>query len=134
MRSAVGGEEVRKALGQNIKKFRNGREWSQADLAEKAGLSITFLSAIERGTKWPYPDTLYNLAVALEVGVYELFKPVKTDEKADAVPQSDAITKEISRFYKDVAAALNKSVTRAMNQSMENVYKRHLARFSAHKR
>jgi len=117
---------VRNALGQNIKKYRNIREWSQADLAEKAGLSIPFLSAIERGTKWAYPDTLYNLAAALEVEVYELFKATNRStpiESESPVEMQDAL----ARFYKDIAAALNKSVSQAMNQSLENVYKQHLS-------
>jgi transcriptional regulator with XRE-family HTH domain len=36
-------------------------------LAEKADISIPFLSEIERGNKWPYPDTLSKLAKALKI-------------------------------------------------------------------
>jgi transcriptional regulator with XRE-family HTH domain len=70
----MGGQEVREILAQNIKSFRNHRQWSQADLAYEADISIPFLSDIERGNKWPYPDTLSKLAKALDVEVHELFR------------------------------------------------------------
>ena len=67
------GLEIRAILALNIKAFRNRRNWSQADLAEKAGVSVAFLSNIERGMKWPHPDTLAKIAMALEVDIIELF-------------------------------------------------------------
>jgi transcriptional regulator with XRE-family HTH domain len=69
------GQRLKETLGKNIKFFRAHRQFSQADLAEKAKISITFLSNIERGNKWPYPDTLSQIAAGLKVDVYELFKP-----------------------------------------------------------
>jgi len=66
---------VRAILALNIKTLRSRRNWSQADLAEKSGLSIVYLSDIERGNKWPYLDTMVKLANALKIEVYELLKP-----------------------------------------------------------
>ena len=60
------GADVRKSLSQNIKHFREVRRLSQADLAYKANISIPFLSDIERGNKWPHPDTLASIATALQ--------------------------------------------------------------------
>ncbi|MDR1419679.1 MAG: helix-turn-helix domain-containing protein, partial [Treponema sp.] len=50
------------------------RQLSQAVLAEKADISITFLSNIERGIKYPTSDTLSAIANGLGVEVYELFR------------------------------------------------------------
>ncbi|MDR1074380.1 MAG: helix-turn-helix domain-containing protein [Treponema sp.] len=105
----MSGKEVRDALGSNIKLFRFHRELSQADLAGEAGISITFLSDIERGNKWPYPDTLSNLAQALKVPVYELFK------RQDDIP--DEAKSVIRQFSEDVS--------RVINQSLESVYKKY---------
>jgi transcriptional regulator with XRE-family HTH domain len=69
----MNGNELRLALGRNLKLYRHHRKFSQAELAEKANISLTFLSDIERGNKWPYPDTLTNLAKALGVSVSTLF-------------------------------------------------------------
>ena len=71
----MGGKELRVILAENIKLYRGRRNWSQAVLSEKAGLSIVYLSDIERGNKWPYLDTLVKIAEALEVEPFELIKP-----------------------------------------------------------
>ena len=61
------------ALAKQIKYFRALRGYSQAQLAEKAEISLTFVSAIEQSLKWPYPDTLGKIAGALHVEVSDLF-------------------------------------------------------------
>jgi transcriptional regulator with XRE-family HTH domain len=68
------GKELRALLSRNIRDLRHGKDWSQAELAEKANISIPFLSQIEMGNKWPHPDSLAKLAGALNVQVYELFR------------------------------------------------------------
>jgi transcriptional regulator with XRE-family HTH domain len=105
----MGGQEIRDALGKNIKLFRFHRELSQADLADKARISITFLSDIERGNKWPYPDTLANIAKALAVPVYELFK---LDE--DMPPET-----------KNTMIQFSQDITRTINETLGIVYKKY---------
>ena len=105
----MGGQEIKKTLGKNIKFFRFHRQYSQAELAEKADISITFLSNIERGLKFPKPDILSQIAKGLEVEVFELFK-------TDIVPINE---KEIiNRFSKDVY--------KKVNQAMKDVFKQYL--------
>jgi len=70
---ALDGTIIRGILARNIKSFREHRKWSQADLAEYSDISIPFLSEIERGNKWPYPDTLAKIAKAFDVKIHELF-------------------------------------------------------------
>ena len=70
----INGHELRVILGKGIRFYRQQRQLSQAALAEKANISITFLSNIERGIKYPTSDTLSALANGLEVEVYELFR------------------------------------------------------------
>ena len=102
------GKEIKAILGKNIKFFRFHKEYSQADLAEKADISITFLSNIERGLKFPKPDIMAKIAESLEVGIYELFK-------TDIVPESN---KEIvNLFFEDL--------TKRVNQVMESVFKQY---------
>ena len=70
----MNGAEIRGVLARNIKSCREHRLWSQADLAAYSNISIPFLSEIERGNKWPFPDTLGKIAKALNVQVQELFQ------------------------------------------------------------
>ena len=72
------GTEIRGILARNIKTCREHRLWSQAELAEYSDISIPFLSEIERGNKWPFPDTLGKIAKALNVQIHELFWERKT--------------------------------------------------------
>jgi transcriptional regulator with XRE-family HTH domain len=76
-------QELKNALGKNIKFFRFRSQFSQADLAEKIDISITSLSNIERGNNFPQAGTLCNLARAFEIEVWELFRGegASNDEK-----------------------------------------------------
>ena len=67
------GQAIKQTLGKNIKSIRARRGLSQAALAEKAGISITFLSNIERGLKYPLPNILSKIANTLDIEVNQLF-------------------------------------------------------------
>jgi transcriptional regulator with XRE-family HTH domain len=102
------GVELRTVLSKRIKLFRNSRGWSQADLAEKAEISITFLSDIERGNKWPHPDTLTNLARALDIEVHKFFMPEE--------PIPDEVKEAISQFSKDLSVQFIQTMDRVTKQ------------------
>jgi len=92
---------LKEILGEKIKYFRLRRQFSQADLAEKANISITFLSNIERGNNYPQAGTLCNIANALGIEVWELFK------NDDTFNEQNAIIDRISEdFTKHVTIAL----------------------------
>jgi transcriptional regulator with XRE-family HTH domain len=105
--------ELRATLSMNIKRYRSLRSWSQAVLAEKANISVTFLSDIERGLKWPYPETLTNLAKALGIKVFELFKQ---DE-----PDTGDISTMLDKYLDDVSISLSHAVNRSIELSLENI-------------
>ena len=91
-------EKIKAILGKNVKFYRNHRGLSQSELANKAELSVTFLSNIERGIMFPKVETLSRLTSSLEVEVYELFKTdiVDKDQK-----------RMMNRFTSDIKGALN---------------------------
>jgi transcriptional regulator with XRE-family HTH domain len=106
------GADLRQILSKNIKSLRNQRSLSQIELAEKADISIPFLSNIERSNKWPYPDTLVKIAKALDVDVYMLFQ-----EKMPVQP--DNVRKTLARFKKDITVSLHKTVSTAIDSSID---------------
>lgn len=59
-------------LGSNIKRIRGLRGLTQAELAERAGLSTIGISNIETGTRNPRPGTLEAIAKVLGVSEIEL--------------------------------------------------------------
>jgi len=78
-------KELKEKVGKNIKFFRFRRQLSQAALAEKAQISITSLSDLERGINFPQAKTLCNLALALDVEVWSLFKGEGTTDEQNTV-------------------------------------------------
>jgi transcriptional regulator with XRE-family HTH domain len=102
-------QELKDVLGKNIKFFRSQRQLSQADLADKAGISITFLSNVERGNNFPLAGTLCSLAKALEVEVFELFK-------GDLVPSNS----------KEIVGQLSRDITQKINLAVTDVFKQYL--------
>jgi len=100
------GQELKKTLGKNIKFFRFRRQFSQADLAEKANISITFLSNLERGNNYPKPGTLCNLAAALDIQVWELFKGEGTSEEAGILV--DRISEDFIKYVNIAMEAVHR--------------------------
>ena len=66
-----------RALVLNIKAERNRKDYPQAQLAEKVGLSQTSITCIEKGTQIPNAINLYLIAKVLTVDINELFKGIE---------------------------------------------------------
>ncbi|MCL4366706.1 helix-turn-helix domain-containing protein [Patescibacteria group bacterium] len=64
--------DIRKAFGQNLRKLRQEKEWTQEELADKAGMHFTYIGQIERGVRNPSLINLYKLAKALNVSAGKL--------------------------------------------------------------
>ena len=102
-------QEIKDLFGRNVKYFRFHRQLSQAALAEKADISVTFLSNIERGKMFPKVETLSRLTESLGVEVFELFR-------ADIVSEDNK--KMIHRLSEDIA--------RKINFTLDDVFKQYL--------
>ena len=98
----IHGEGLKNLLGHNIKLFRIHSGFSQAELAEKAGISVPYLGAVERGDKWPSPTTLAEIARSLRQEPYDLLKPENTS--------SQEVRKIITKLTREISALMNQSV------------------------
>jgi transcriptional regulator with XRE-family HTH domain len=65
-------------LGANLRRYRQAHGLSQAELAERAGLSRVGYRDIELGKSEPRAATLASIAKALGLGVPDLLAPVRT--------------------------------------------------------
>ena len=54
-------------LALKLRQLRREKGWSAKALANKAGLSTSYLNEIEKGKKYPKPDKVLALATALNV-------------------------------------------------------------------
>ncbi|MGB8345212.1 MAG: helix-turn-helix transcriptional regulator [Ktedonobacteraceae bacterium] len=66
-------EEVYLLIGKKVKHLRRLNDFTQAQLAEKADLSLNYISQIETGVASPTVKTLLAIAKALNVDLKELF-------------------------------------------------------------
>ena len=112
------GQEIKATLGKNIKFIRTHRQYSQALLAEKADISITFLSNIERGLKFPKPAVLAQIAESLRVEVCELFK---TNSKPNIAPI--VVHNDNKKMLDRLSKVMTRKINIAVNNTMENVFK-----------
>ncbi len=68
----MSGDELRLILGIKLKQLRQERSYSLKDLTEKTGLSLSYLSEIENGKKYPKPEKIIQIAQALGTTFDEL--------------------------------------------------------------
>ena len=64
--------DVRERLGQNLRRLRLAKGWSQEAYADEAGIHRTYVSDIERGARNPTIAIVEKLAVPLGVTVSDL--------------------------------------------------------------
>jgi transcriptional regulator with XRE-family HTH domain len=82
-------EHVRATLGAVLRRRREANERGLAEVARPAGISLGFLSEVERGLKDISTERLLRVAAALETTVAELYlelaKELGAKEPVDAV-------------------------------------------------
>jgi len=98
--------QLRDIVRTNIRRYRNYRKWTQAEFAEKLGISINFLSDIENGKRWISPASMVKFASVLNIEPYELFKPADTPSPSVS-----------SLFYK-----YNDEVIQVVSDSLKQIY------------
>jgi ribosome-binding protein aMBF1 (putative translation factor) len=87
--------DLGKRIGQRIRDLRTQRpeRWTQEELAERAQISVSFLSMIERGERVAHLETLAALSSALGVSLGELF--AGTEEPTN---QTEDLMRPLSEF------------------------------------
>ncbi len=78
-------ENLRFIMGFKLKQFRIEKGLSLSELAEKTSLSVSYLSEIEKGKKYPKPEKILQLAQALEVPFDDLVS-LQVSREADLLP------------------------------------------------
>jgi transcriptional regulator with XRE-family HTH domain len=98
--------DLRAIFGENLKKHRTIKGFSQAKLAEILDISPNFISEIETGKRWVSSDTLVNFAEVLGVEVYEFLKPPKAPE--------DELSAFIQSYTEKAAASASEAVINSL--------------------
>ena len=72
-------QTVLQRLGKRVRELRTERDLTQEQLADRAGITWGYVSAIERATKSATIETLTAIAKGLDVSLSELFLDVDQD-------------------------------------------------------
>jgi transcriptional regulator with XRE-family HTH domain len=105
-------EEVR-AIGAKIRQLRQALGLSLRDLGSRTGLSIGYLSLVERGRSSLALTSLYATAKALGTDVGYFF-PSKTDGSAEALPSTPTVVRAGEDTH--VAITSSKRLYRLLSQ------------------
>lgn len=62
-----------KQIGKKLKQLRVDRDFTQAELAEKADMNANYYAKIERGEVKPAPEAYEKIAKALKVTAADIF-------------------------------------------------------------
>ena len=95
---------LKTVFGENVRKFRLLKKWSQAELAEKIEVSDAFLAHVERGTRGVSMETIELLARCFEIPYTALF-----EENSNS-----------SENYSEVLFSLEKELKEKINKEIEN--------------
>lgn len=97
---------IKKLLGQNIRKYRKAKNLTQEQLAELVGIGTANISYIENGKFSPSVETLEKLSEVLGVYPYEfyMFEHLKStgelkQELFEAITQDEDLLRLIYKFY-----------------------------------
>ena len=70
-----------KYMGRAIKNTRNKKKMTQSDLADITGVSVKFISDVERGKETVQMDKVFDLARALGLQIYLTPDPLFSKDK-----------------------------------------------------
>ena len=71
--------DIQRLLIKNLRSARSDARLSQSKLAERCGVTGSYLAEIEAGRRFPSHETLQKLCDALSLRPYELFLDIELD-------------------------------------------------------
>src|SRR5260370_31199656 len=79
--------KIGRQIGERIYELRKMRQFTQEELAQRAGISLSYLSMIERAQRKPYVETLLPIAAALGITLSQLFLDLNGDKGREGQSQ-----------------------------------------------
>jgi len=103
--------DIRKDLGKRILALRNEKGLTQEELAERTGLSNTYIAMLETGKRTPSLEALYKLTDALNVRIVDILsfeRPTVKGTKAGFV--GIELTEQEARIVREASLILGKRI------------------------
>lgn len=91
-------------VGEEVKRLRQAKGWTQEQLAVYAGSSQPTVNLLEAGKRNPSAATLEKIARALEVEVVDLFPKAQTSQPSlEDAAQSEALQEALAVLFQGLA-------------------------------
>jgi transcriptional regulator with XRE-family HTH domain len=99
---------LKKQVGSRVREIRKRNKLTQTILAQKVHLSVNMIGYIERGERFPSPETFEKLAGVLDVPIRDLFSfpPMACDDD----PEKREVMKELVYLIENSPTQFIKSV------------------------
>lgn len=78
--------DLAKVIGQRIRNYRTGHNFSQEKLAELSGCHPTYIGQVERGEKNATLESIEKIASALNISLSTLFEKLGAEDNPDSIP------------------------------------------------
>jgi transcriptional regulator with XRE-family HTH domain len=106
------GSQLQDILASNIKRIRKDLGYTQAELAEMAGISTGFMSDIERCRRWPSADKFACIAMAMKLDPFQLLLPSPDSPYFDR-------HRTLTSFQRQALKSFEKSMAESFNNLMQ---------------
>ena len=111
-------DHIRLLFGLKLRQLRLDKGLSASDLAQQSGLSVSYITEIEKGRKYPKADKISALATAMQVD-YDSLVSLKLSKKLEPISdllellaEAPAKVSAMVRTFMDIALTYNMSVER----------------------
>lgn len=101
------------SIGDNIKKMRNSKDWTQRELAEKSGVTRESIGNYERGDRVPPADILNKIVAALNCNYWDLVYPEEERQEFHKNSNKERIIEPINK----IAELSNISIKKTYSES-----------------
>lgn len=119
-------------VGEEIKRLRQAKGWTQEQLAVYAGSSQPTVNLLESGKRNPSAATLEKLARALEVEVVDLFpKPQTPQPSLEDAAISEALQEALAVLFQGLARRGHGIVEQSLREGPSEALSRELAEYHA---
>jgi transcriptional regulator with XRE-family HTH domain len=122
-------------VGEEVKRLRQAKGWTQEQLAVYAGSSQPTVNLLEAGKRNPSASTLEKLARALEIEVVDLFPKAQTPQSSlEEAAQSEALQESLAVLFQGLARRGQGIVEHSVREGPSEALSRELTEYHAETR
>jgi len=119
-------------VGEEVKRLRQAKGWTQEQLAVYAGSSQPTVNLLEAGKRNPSAATLEKIARALEVEVVDLFpKPQTSQPSLEDAAQSEALQEALAVLFQGLARRGQVIIEQSLREGPSEALSRELTEYYA---